>query len=230
MVKIERGPPSSANKLPIRGPLPSKCGSTQNLSANIKVVVRVRPLNERERSNRVVVDVVDDRMLVFDPKEEALPFFYQGVQQPNKSFLKRANKELKFVFDNVCGMSATNDVVFETTTKDMLSSLMEGYNCSVFVYGATGAGKTFTMIGNSERPGITYLTMDHLFYLMNELEKDREFDIAVSYIEVSFLILNIDEEWCSFFILNASLTMGNVPWTDITGWKHMCIIPNRLCR
>lgn len=188
MVRMEKRPLAGGAKPSSATMAPSKCGSTQNMSANIKVVVRVRPLNERELTNnsRIVVDVVDDKMLVFDPKEEIRPFFYQGVQQPNKNFLKRANKELKFVFDNVCGLSATNKDVFETTTKDMLSSLMEGYNCSVFVYGATGAGKTFTMIGNAEHPGITYLTMEHLFYTINSFEKEREFDIGVSYIEVSF--------------------------------------------
>lgn len=186
MVKMERGPVPNGLKGSATSLVPSKSGSTQNMAANIKVVVRVRPLNDKEmqQNSRVVVDVVDDRMLVFDPKEEMRPFFYQGVQQPNKNFLKRANKELKFVFDNVCGQSASNKDVFETTTKDMLSSLMEGYNCSVFVYGATGAGKTFTMIGSNEHPGITYLTMEHLFYTINSFEKEREFDIGVSYIEV----------------------------------------------
>lgn len=186
MVRMDRGPGLGANR-GLSAIAPSKSGSTQNMAANIRVVVRVRPLNEKEMelNNRIVVDVVDDKMLVFDPKEEVRPFFYQGVQQPNKNFLKRANKELKFVFDNVCGQNATNKDVFELTTKDILASLMEGYNCSVFVYGATGAGKTFTMIGNNEHPGITYLTMEHLFYTINSFEKDREFDIGVSYIEVS---------------------------------------------
>ncbi|CAB3243627.1 unnamed protein product [Arctia plantaginis] len=181
MVRIEK-PPLGRSKA---AAAPSKSGSTLNMTANIKVVVRVRPLNEREMelNNRIIVDVVDDKMLVFDPKEEIRPFYYQGVQQPNKNFLKRANKELKFIFDSVCAQSASNNDVFEITTKDMLSSLMEGYNCSVFAYGATGAGKTHTMIGNTEHPGITYLTMEHLFDILN-CEKDRELDIAVSYIEV----------------------------------------------
>ncbi|KPI94068.1 Kinesin-like protein KIF18A [Papilio xuthus] len=165
---------------------PSRCGSTQNMSANVKVVVRVRPLNnkELEHNSQIVVDIVDDKMLVFDPKEEIRPFFYHGMQQQNKTFLKRANKELKFVFDNVCGPNATNKDVFETSTKDIITSLMEGYNCSVFVYGATGAGKTFTMIGNIENPGITYLTMEHLFHTIGSFGNEREFDIGVSYIEV----------------------------------------------
>lgn len=187
MVKVDTRRVVGEAKPSSAGIGPSKSGCTQNMSANIKVVVRVRPLNDKEleHNSRIVVDVVDDKMLVFDPKEEIRPFFYQGVQQPNKNFLKRANKELKFVFDNVCGPNATNKDVFETTTKDILSSLMEGYNCSVFVYGATGAGKTFTMIGSAEHPGITYLTMEHLFYTINSYEKEREFDIGVSYIEVS---------------------------------------------
>ncbi|VVD04132.1 unnamed protein product [Leptidea sinapis] len=184
MVKFEKGPPLGGPK--ISKAAPSKSGSTLDMASHIKVVVRVRPMCEKEKNqnNRTAVEVVDEQMLVFDPKEEDRPFFYHGVQQPNKNFLKRANKELKFVFDHVYSQDATNYDVFETTTKEMLSSLMEGYNCSVFAYGATGAGKTYTMIGSKEHPGITYLTMEHLFYSINSFEKDREFDIGVSYIEV----------------------------------------------
>ncbi|KAJ8732500.1 hypothetical protein PYW07_015099 [Mythimna separata] len=216
------GRPGTGRPQASTGLAPSKSGSTQNMAANVKVVVRVRPLNEREMemNTRVVVDVVDDKMLVFDPKEEIRPFFYQGVQQPNKNFLKRANKELKFVFDNVCGSNATNQDVFETTTKDILASLMEGYNCSVFAYGATGAGKTFTMIGSKEHPGITYLTMEHLFYTINSFEKEREFDIGVSYIEVynenvydllkpSSTPLQLRED-SKYGVMVAGLTLNNI--------------------
>lgn len=167
--------------------VPSRSGSTQNMAANITVVVRVRPLNERElgHNSRTVVQVIDENHLVFDPKEDLPPFFYQGVQQPSKNYLKRANKELRYTFDCVCGPNDSNEDVFEKATKDMLACLMEGYNCSVFVYGATGAGKTFTMIGSKEYPGITYLTMDHLFSTIGGLQIDREFEIGVSYIEVN---------------------------------------------
>lgn len=188
MVKVEKVPGSASEQGTTGGIVPSRCGSTQNMAANVKVVVRVRPMNEKEldRHCRIVVDVVDDKFLVFDPKEKVQPFFYQGVQQSSKGYLNRGNKELKFVFDHVCGQEACNNDLFEIATKDMLGSLMEGYNCSVFAYGATGAGKTFTMIGNSKSPGITYLTMEHLFYTINSFENDREFDIGVSYLEVSY--------------------------------------------
>lgn len=40
---------------------------------------------------------------------------------------------------------------------------MQGYNASVFAYGATGAGKTFTMLGTEDHPGIMMLSIDELF-------------------------------------------------------------------
>lgn len=193
MVRVEKGPGAARKQGTTNSIVPSRCGSTQNMASNVKVVVRVRPMNDKEldRHCRNVVDVVDDKLLVFDPKEEAQSFFYQGVQQPTKGYLSRGNKELKFVFDHVCGEEACNSDLFDIATKDMLGSLMEGYNCSVFAYGATGAGKTFTMIGNSESPGITYLTMEHLFHTINSFQNDREFDIGVSYLEVSCYVLDI---------------------------------------
>lgn len=56
-------------------------------------------------------------------------------------------------FDNVFDFEATNEQVFETCTKPIVLNVMDGFNCSVFVYGATGAGKTFTMLGSENNPG-----------------------------------------------------------------------------
>lgn len=54
----------------------------------------------------------------------------------------------------------------------------------MFVYGATGAGKTHTMLGNCSERGITFMTMEHLFSQMELLENERKFDIGISYLEV----------------------------------------------
>lgn len=68
--------------------LPSTSGSTTNLRSeedqrSIKVIVRVRPHNERELQDnyRTVIKVIDGKMLIFDPKEEEDPFFFKGVAQ-----------------------------------------------------------------------------------------------------------------------------------------------------
>lgn len=118
-------------------------------SANIRVAVRVRPENEREKAGAYnnVINVVDDKMLIFDPKEDQDDFFYQGKKQGRRDLNKRENKDKKFAFDAVFAPGSTNQQVFEGTTKDLVETVFNGYNCSVFAYGATGAGKTFTMLG-----------------------------------------------------------------------------------
>lgn len=56
-------------------------------------------------------------------------------------------------FDSVFNEDAVNHDIFETCMKPLVCSVMDGYNCSVFVYGATGAGKTYTMLGSEDVAG-----------------------------------------------------------------------------
>lgn len=153
---------------------------------SIKVIVRVRPPNERESqdNSRTVVQVVDDKMLIFDPKEHETPFFFHNVAQKGRDMLKRQNKQLQFIFDRIFSSTATNANVFEGSTKNLITSLLDGYNCSVFAYGATGAGKTHTMLGNKEDLGITYRTVAELFCEIEKQTKHREFHLGVSYLEI----------------------------------------------
>lgn len=133
---------------------------------------------------RNVVKIVDDYMLIFDPKEETEAFFYHGVQQKHRDLNKRPCKNQQFIFDRVFGFESRNEEIFNITTKNLINSLMDGYNCSVFAYGATGAGKTHTMLGKDEHPGITFLTMSELFNKKEELAEEREFDLGMTYLEV----------------------------------------------
>ncbi|XP_071446360.1 kinesin-like protein KIF18B [Hetaerina americana] len=159
--------------------------SEKGKSENIKVVIRVRPVsNEADPTTRAVVKVLDDRMLMFDPKVEEDDFYFQGMRQKTRDLNKKSNKDMRFIFDRVFGPEATTEEVFGGSTKDIIGHLLEGYNCSVFVYGATGAGKTYTMLGTRDCPGITYLTMVELYQQMEQLKEQRKFEVAVSYMEV----------------------------------------------
>lgn len=154
---------------------------------SIKVIVRVRPYNEREvqnNSSRTIIEVVDDKMLIFDPKEKQTPFFFHNVAQKGRDMLKKQNKQLQFIFDRIFDSTSTNDDVFEGSTKSLISNLLDGYNCSVFAYGATGAGKTHTMLGSREDPGITYRTVAELFSEIEKQSKHREFNLNVTYLEI----------------------------------------------
>lgn len=64
------------------------------------------------------------------------------------------------------------------------------FESSVFAYGATGAGKTHTMLGNEREPGVIYHTMIDLYKKINEQKEEKMFDVAVSYSEVSYVKLD----------------------------------------
>ncbi|XP_067105321.1 kinesin-like protein KIF18A [Osmerus mordax] len=158
---------------------------TSEVCSHVKVVVRVRPFNDNEQSEnyRKVVQVVDNHMLIFDPKEQGIPSF--GAQRlRNRDLNKKASKDLKFVFDNVFGEDSTQLDIFENTTKGVLDGVLNGFNCTVFAYGATGAGKTHTMLGCGGDPGVMYRTMNELFRRMDEVKDEKVFEIAFSYLEV----------------------------------------------
>ena len=60
---------------------------------------------------------------------------------------------------------------------------MEGYNATIFAYGATGAGKTYTMMGTNQSPGIMFLSMRELFSRINTIT-DKKYVIKLCYIQV----------------------------------------------
>ena len=172
------------------------------VSANIRVAVRVRPENSREKAGgfKNVIKVVDEKMLIFDPKDDGDDdFFYQGKKQERRDLNKKAQKDQNFAFDAVFNPDSTNIEVFEGTTKDLVETIFNGYNCSVFAYGATGAGKTFTMLGSKvllnfvkqdlsnfsfqDCPGITFLTMQEIYKKIDSLD-DKSCEIGISYLEV----------------------------------------------
>ncbi|NXN63401.1 KI18B protein, partial [Himantopus himantopus] len=148
----------------------------------VTVMVRVRPSApcERERAAHPVLRVVDQNILVFNPEEPSGP---SGGVLPARG-PKHQGKDLKFAFDRVFGERATQEEVFQHTTYNVLDSVLNGYNCSVFAYGATGAGKTYTMLGSEKNPGIMYLTMVELYKKIEARKEEKSCEVLVSYQEV----------------------------------------------
>ncbi|XP_010081859.1 PREDICTED: kinesin-like protein KIF18A, partial [Pterocles gutturalis] len=157
----------------------------EDVCNHVKVVVRVRPESQKEKDGnfKKVVHVLDQHILVFDPKEEEVTLFH-GKRLTHRDITKRQQKDLKFVFDAVFSESSSQLEVFEHTTKTVIDSFLNGYNCTVLAYGATGAGKTHTMLGSSEDPGVMYLTMMALYNSMDQIKEDKICNVAVSYLEV----------------------------------------------
>ncbi|SCU83062.1 LAFA_0D01530g1_1 [Lachancea sp. 'fantastica'] len=135
---------------------------------------------------RQIVDCVDDKMLIFDPAEnnplrKISETVLNAIAAPAGS---RRSGEHKFVFDRVFRMDSSQLDVYEATTRPLLDSVLDGFNGTVFAYGATGCGKTYTVSGPPENPGIIYLTMQELFGKIDQLRDTKRFELTLSYLEI----------------------------------------------
>ncbi|EFX04542.1 kinesin family protein [Grosmannia clavigera kw1407] len=178
-------------------------------ASSIAVTVRVRPFTIREAAQlqktdggtlflgdgsmaaaptpklnqkglRSVIKVVDDRCLVFDPPEDnPVHKFSRSVVPTGKKV-----KDQVFAFDRIFDDNATQADVYEGTTKGLLDCVLDGYNATVFAYGATGCGKTHTITGTAQHPGIIFLTMQELFEKMDERSGEKVTEVTLSYLEI----------------------------------------------
>lgn len=69
------------------------------------------------------------------------------------------SKEQRFAFDHVFTQQSTEDI-FHLTAKDMVEETTNGFKACIFAYGATGSGKTFTMMGDDDHKGMIEVTLE----------------------------------------------------------------------
>lgn len=155
-------------------------------AGSVRVCVRIRPQSDAEAqtSGQIAVRAVDRHVLVFDPDEPEEPSFFHGKRLKARDPTVRKPRDLKFAFDRVFDESGSNREVYEETTKGLLNALLSGYNCSVFAYGATGSGKTFTMLGKPSMPGVIFHMMMDLYSAIDGRKTEACYDVAISYMEV----------------------------------------------
>lgn len=141
---------------------------------NINVVVRCRGRNAREvKENSAVVVKADGKGNHVDLS-----------MGPNSL----SNKT--YAFDRVFSTAADQEMVFDDTVRPILEEMLSGYNCTIFAYGQTGTGKTYTMSGDmtetlgmlSDEAGIIPRVLQQLFRKL-ELD-DTEHCVKVSFIEL----------------------------------------------
>ena len=85
--------------------------------------------------------------------------------------------------DNVFSPHDGNARVYDNAAKRLVRRVMEGYNGTVFAYGMTGTGKTFSMQGTANQPGTIPLAITDIFSYIRE-NPVREFLLRVSYLEI----------------------------------------------
>ena len=139
--------------------------------ANIKVFCRFRPLNDKENqiSQGCCVNFLDDQTV-------SLAQTYEN------------SEPLKFTFDAVFPPTGSQRTVYEKAAKPIVDAVMQGFNGTVFAYGQTSSGKTFTMTGpdleDEELMGIIPRMVNTVFDQIFSADQTIEFSVRVSYCEI----------------------------------------------
>ncbi|KAJ1021725.1 hypothetical protein NDA13_005340 [Ustilago tritici] len=149
-------------------------------SGNIKVVVRCRPMNSRERNRGAsnLIEFVDDHQLVLQPPSDT------DSRESSKATKKKA---MPFSFDRAYDENTEQDTLFQFVGIELLEHAFNGFNTCVFAYGQTGSGKSHSMVGYAEAKGLIPLTCSRLFDdIQDKTDADGSLKISVevSYIEI----------------------------------------------
>lgn len=149
---------------------------------NLKVVVRCRPLNSREKSRGAahLIDIVDERQLVLNP-------FPSESEQNEKNARATKKKPVPFSFDRMFGEKTKQHEVFDFMGVELIDHAFAGFNTCVFAYGQTGSGKSHSMVGYAAERGLIPLTCSHLFNQIGQLtsnDPNLTCSVEVSYFEI----------------------------------------------
>ncbi|EAW89153.1 kinesin family member 19, isoform CRA_d [Homo sapiens] len=147
----------------------------------LMVALRVRPISvaELEEGATLIAHKVDEQMVVLmDPMED-----------PDDILRAHRSREKSYLFDVAFDFTATQEMVYQATTKSLIEGVISGYNATVFAYGPTGCGKTYTMLGTDQEPGIYVQTLNDLFRAIEETSNDMEYEVSMSYLEIMQLLM-----------------------------------------
>lgn len=130
----------------------------------ILVSVRLRPLNEKETARNDVLDweCINDNTIIY---------------RSNLSVSERSMYPTAYTFDRVFRPDSSTRQVYEEGAKEVALAVVSGINSSIFAYGQTSSGKTYTMSGITE-----YTVADIYDYL--DKHKEREFVLKFSAMEI----------------------------------------------
>ena len=150
-------------------------------SSNVKVYCRIRPENEKEHSSGLG--------LCLEPNSEnSLKIIVDNLSINTglkENFNEKSSQE--FTYDKVFPSDTNQKTIFETVAKPLISAAFEGINGTLFCYGQTSSGKTYTMEGittDNNLMGVIPRMMQLIFDTINSGSPDIEFSVKCQYYQI----------------------------------------------
>ncbi len=151
--------------------------------AKIEIYARMRPTNRQYDGFKVTRDPESnyEHILVQTAEQN------RQVSTPSRRTRSHGSAH-NFQFKRVFQESATQEEVFESVSKNIIDSFLEGYNGTVFAYGQTSSGKTHTIEGGGRRFADRGIIPRSLSYVYKEVEKlssrGEDVSVHISYMEI----------------------------------------------
>ena len=168
----------------------NKSSNNQSLSSkfsknNMLVAVRTRPLSksELEDSNFNIISVPEKDVIKISMPTEYIPDDMSGIFLAGEQIKILKVKEISYEYDFVFGEKTTQEEVYDNTTASLIKQVVEGYSATIMAYGATGSGKTYTMVGQGDKVGLMIRSIRDLFNFVNS-QQNKVYNIKISYIEI----------------------------------------------
>ncbi|CAK0796015.1 unnamed protein product [Prorocentrum cordatum] len=142
--------------------------------SNIRVAVRVRPVP----GDAGIIEVLGQGTIVIRK---------EGATGGNEYLSSQQGRYEERSFDRVFGPQATQEEVYAWCCQPLVQgAIEEGTNATIFVYGATGAGKTHTMFGERDerQQGLIYRAIHEVFAAIAEREEAARPQVRVSFLEL----------------------------------------------
>ncbi|XP_073725269.1 uncharacterized protein [Misgurnus anguillicaudatus] len=155
--------------------------------ANVKVAIRVRPLNSRETldGGRLAVQVEDKVVRVRNMKLEGrLDGRVEGLADSRERLMEFGFDYCYWSVDPSAPNFASQEEVFQDLGVCVLSGASEGYNVCLFAYGQTGSGKTYTMMGTPDSIGLTPRICQGLFRSADDAADEQSCRVEISFLEI----------------------------------------------
>ncbi|KAM0924929.1 hypothetical protein ACQ4PT_004805 [Festuca glaucescens] len=155
--------------------MPSIRAPASRQTATLQVAVKCRPLtdNERRRSRHIIQVIDDKNVAVLDP----------DLSKGYLDLIQNRTKERRYSFDHVFAPGCSNTDVYKNISSTVLG-VIQGLNVTVFAYGSTGSGKTYTMVGSHNDPGLMVLSFRTIFDQIKKDDSSDTFEVSCSYLEV----------------------------------------------
>ncbi|XP_078800696.1 kinesin-like protein KIF28 [Oryzias latipes] len=152
----------------------------------VKVAVRVRPFNKRERDagSRCIISMVSTSISIQDPRDSQnqRSFSFDYTYWSHSGFIRDYSG--LYVPEELGGRYADQDRVFQDLGQGILENALQGYNSTLLAYGQTGSGKSYSMMGYGPNKGLVPKLCDRLFQAFGETQDSRQCQVFFSMLEI----------------------------------------------